>query len=1003
MKRFEIFLDNTWHDISPLYVPESYVLENTAFNSEYKSSVSSCSFMLYYNEQLYQAVIACEDAIPVRIFDDMELEFSGQMDPVFDASWEGKIEPDRISVECVDFSVKLDENIAQSASYPAVVGGTPYWIYNAENKGMSILYRILEIAGLASSIDKNAPTINQTIKHIAWNKDAYTYREIIDNLLADYGWCLVVRGDRLTWIRTAQSSIDHVEDITPADLTGQVVKRKDYITTSGVGVIWPKTKVMYDALLWRGDLPIGDTSNPRPGEPIYGKDYWPEDSDIIETWQDFGVDYLDVDWLEGKTRLKNEEIALISSSDWVLKDSKDEGVVIDPISDEDEIVYEALRARLRYHNTSEDVKRLYYSQINGIALVKTHKITTSIPEECSKKDEYQATYIYEQAAAERLAQIRYMWLKEGAYTFTFTSTKKYLPGEYYHLHQEGLYDGYVLIMIAYQQDGSETIQYTATSTAPFRALKSSSEGSQGSGNASPGQDGAEYRNVYKRSYQKPEVPTGKTPLGWTFDNWPEGTEPLWVSTAKFDSKGDMQTEWSDPERVSGVPANTVKYAYIRAFVKPAAPVGDNPAGWTINSIPTGYEPIWQSIGQFGETGNLVGAWSEPVRISAEKNGAYRGALSTFPSDPMDEDYILYTGPTTADFTQYHVYKYVAIDDEWIETTESDKIMALQKDALQIAKDTGEVIYAAMLFVDLLVARKLMVGGGTEYNGLLMRVLDDDGTGKPVIEIRNNEQKLFWIDFETGLLYANFAEVVQYLPFTFNDSLDASHPAVFDFFIPEGKIDYVKVRVKAQKYRTYSAVGGDFDWDYDNLYQILWTTKYITIPGHSHSASFSGSSSSAGSHSHSGNSYSAGSHAHSFSGSSSEGGLITGNTNNSGSHSHGISINSNGSHSHSISGSVTVGSTRSETVSFSVPQSIQLYLAHTHSTTLTISESSLASNMTVAWSHGDDEWLYQEGIESGGIYEADITTSGWKSIKVTSSTNGRVQVQIIVKMRINTES
>ena len=32
---------------------------------------------------------------------------------------------------------------------------------------------------------------------------------------------------------------------------------------------------------------------------------------------------------------------------------------------------------------------------------------------------------------------------------------------------------------------------------------------------------------------------------------------------------------------------------------------------------------------------------------------------------------------------------------------------------------------------------------------------------------------------------------------------------------------------------------------------------------------------------------------------------------------------------------------------------------------------------------------------------DITTSGWKSIRITSTQKGRVQVQVMVKIRIDT--
>lgn len=983
---FEIFLDSTWHDISHLYVPASLTIQRSGINSDRKSSVTSCSFSLYFNDGLYNAIIETEDEIPVRIYDEThEVLFYGQMDPVLSTSWQDPERPETISIECVDFSVKLDEYISQSASYPSKVGGAAFWIYNPDNKSSSILYRILELAGLSDRIDKNAPAIMQTIKHIAWNTGTTTYRTIIDNLLSDYGWVMLIRGDRITFAQTAVSQMDIVDDIHPEDILGQISKDKTYIVANGVSVSWPKTKIMDDALLWRGNLPIGDTANPRPGEPIAQGDYWPEDSDIIETWMDYGTDYLDVDWLEGKTRLKNDEITLISSSDWVLTDSKDDEVVIDPINDSFDVVYEALRARLRYKNTADEPKRLYWSQINGRALIKTHKIKTVTPEGASNPEEYETSYIYDQDSAVRLAQIRYMWLKKGCFTFAFKAEKNFIPGEYYYLFQPELYDGYIQVTAVSETDGNPVKQYTAVSTESFRKVKTISTGTSGSGTASPGQDGASYRYVYKRSFTQPPTPVGLNPEGWTFDFIPEGTEPVWMSRAQFSSTGKILIDWTTPVRETGIPANTVKYIYKRAFNQPETPVGDNPSGWTLNSIPDGYQPIWMSVGQFSETGNLVGSWTVPVRVSAEKEGAYRGAVSKLPSDPQNGDYIIWTGATNTEMQQYHIYKYVAIDDEWVETTESDKVMGCQKDALQIAKDTHEVIYAAALFVDILVANKLQVGGGDEYNGLLVRFMDDDGTGKPLIEIMSNGKRLFYLDIDTGKLYASFAEVVQYMPYTFNDSLDSSHPAVFDFFVPEGKVVWIKVRVMAQNYRTYAsgtslidstitgsnphwAIGSpSFDITHYYHYQKSFTLN------HSHRYSYD-------SIQQIGDSFDVRS----------------------------VSDDTDGA----LSGVISINFEVPDGFRFNVDHYHTVNLSHGHGLTLGIIEGTTASEMTFSFDDTGKRFFSDSVDISSGAeiskdnYEAlsedKITPNSWKSIRITSKSLGRVQVQVILKMGIDTE-
>ena len=916
MRKFEIFLDSSWHDISSLYVPGSYVLQQTAMNSERKSSVSSASLSIRFNERLCVAIEDSFEPVGFRIWNGIDIEFEGQMDPVFNLNWRSLSSVDTISLELVDFSVKLDDYVSQSASYPAAVGGPAFPVFIRDNKEMSLLYRILELAGLSGRISREAPDINQSIKHISWTKGDVTYRDLIDSLLADYGYCLRIEGDKITWFSTAPATIRNVEDINPCDLIGSVSKEKVYQIFNGVSIKWPKTKIMNNALLWRGNLPIGDTSNPRPGEAIAGGDYWPEDSDIIETWQEFGTDYLDTDYLEGRTRLKNEEIALISSSNWRLEDKKDDAVQIDPISENQNIVYEALRARLRYKNTGAEAAKLYYSNIYGDAFIKNYLVSTHYPENCSNPAIYETKYVYDKESAERLAKIRWMYLRHGCFNITFSSPKRLKPGEIYHLDQIGLFEGYIQISGTTETDGESIIKFNAYPIAAFEDIQSISQGTQGSGAASPGQNGSSPRFIYIRSYKTPETP-----------------------------------------------------------------IGEQPDGWTFNTIPEGNAPVWMSMGMFSSTGNLQGTWSAPTRIEATDGGSYRGTSSTAPDNPIDGDFFLYTGETNTQFKQYHLYKYSAIDEIWKETTDSDVVMAAQKDALQIAKDTGTLIYAALIFVDLLVARNLSIGSGNLTEGLLCRFMEDDGSGNPVIEIRNEGQILFYLDTQTGKLYGNFAQVVQYLPYTFNDSLDSDHPAIFDFYIPDGQIEYVSIRVKAQAYRLYSASGSSIIWEINNPKVSITTIPYhLEIPGHKHQIS-----------------------------------RLSGQTKGSmdGDHGHEVSVGGergsttggsyDGVHSHEVEVSGTTDSDEGYNGYINIPNGATVSADHYHSTYIGIKETTLAAGMTLAWSDEDNIFKDQKSIASGSSTEIPITTPGWKAVRITSTQNGRVQVQIIVKIRIDTEN
>lgn len=955
MITLELRISKVWHDISDLLTKDTLSIYKKAMTTERTSSLNTCSFTLLWSQSLYNSLMQASSPIYIRVTDDHELIFLGQADPVSDIEWQTENDEPSIDIEAIDWTVCLDNLISQSASYPAVVDGPSFFIYRKDNLHMSILYKILEICGISDKIDKNAPDIDVQIKHISWIKGSVSYRQLIDSLLKEYAFCLVSNGDKITWVRTAHYKDKHPEVISANDIVGQIKKQKEYITYDGVSVKWPKVKIEDDTLLWRGNLPIGDTSNPRPGELIASGDYWPEDSDIIETWQNYGTEYLDTEWLSGKSRLKNQALSLISSSNWYIQDSKDDGVILDKINGKDAI-FEALRARIRYKNTNANASKLYYSNIYGKALIKYQDMLTLIPNNTQTPEEIDASYIYTQDNAERYALARYMWQRHGSFIIQFISKKEYQLGQLLELDQSPFYAGYIQI-ISIHKDNKGLYEYSALSAALTE----------------------------------------------------ENTNIINSSSSSGGNK-----------EIDGI---TTRFAYIRSYLKPDKPIGENPSGWSLDIVPDGYKPVWLSIASFSLlTGNLVNEWTDPVRVEGIGDGEYRGANDHAPTDPLEGDFFIYTGPSTSNMIQYHIYKYNSIDDIWVETTESDKVMACQRDALQIAKNTGKVEYCALLFVDLLVAGKLMVGGGTEAAGLLCRIMDDDGAGKPIIEIRYNGDKLWWVDIDTGKMYGNFAQVVQYLPLSFDDSLDKDHPAQFSFWIPEdADIDWIKISIRGQNYRTYSAGAYKIsDWNAKTgSISFPSTAPSISIEtttiqtfettgdagSHSHSYYRAKDSTDEDSHEHAlsvpyfsnaytDNAYGPDLHRHE---------IAVPDKAASSAHKHNIktengTTSSDGSHSHALPTSLVTGV--SATLN-GYDHTHDIDVSHGHDIVLGIIEGTKPSNMKLLWSEGD--YTNQISVQNGGLYTIDINSKkgGWKNIELSSDSLGRVQIQVICKLRIDT--
>ena len=468
------------YDVSDMLVPGSLHIQEQACNANYDSTLDSASWSIRFDEQIFLLLRDASAMLKVVITDrnTYDVLFKGQLEPTPTTDWTIPEDTSDITLDAVDFTVALDDPLPQSVAFPEHVGDAPFYIYKKGSESASILYWLLYLAGLSDAISGDAPDIEATVVHFSAKEGEGTIRDKIDELLHDYGYVLHrTEGDKITWSPTSFSELDGEDSIEEADLLAsgnhRVSVRRKFNIHDGVKVSWKKTKVMEDALLWRGSLPVGGSEDPFPGEAIAGSDYWPEDSDIIETWMDFGDEYLDTPYLEGSERLRNEDLSLIASSDHYIKDSKDSSIALDPINETNTIVYEALRARLRYKNTGVDAAKLYWTKILGKALVQVASPSVSCPMATKNPKGYTTRHVYTANDANIVAKREWMRLSKGAFELEFDSLRDLVAGRCYRFIQgENRWDGYVYILgrsRVYDQGGAW--HYTAVSIAPVDELE----------------------------------------------------------------------------------------------------------------------------------------------------------------------------------------------------------------------------------------------------------------------------------------------------------------------------------------------------------------------------------------------------------------------------------------------------------------------------------------------------------------------------------------------------
>lgn len=156
---------------------------------------------------------------------------------------------------------------------------------------------------------------------------------------------------------------------------------------------------------------------------------------------------------------------------------------------------------------------------------------------------------------------------------------------------------------------------------------------------------------------------------------------------------------------------------------------------------------------------------------------YAGVLDTAPEDIGGEplvagDFFLYM--PVDEFGEYddtdplfgHVRKWDG--DSWESTTDSQSIGLAAKDAFQIARESGKVIFAAVIYTEAMVAANIQAGSGTGAagSGFRFRAMDDDyslaGSPKvPVFDVMMGDKVLFKVDVTSGYIY--FGEHFWYDP------------------------------------------------------------------------------------------------------------------------------------------------------------------------------------------------------------------------------------------------
>lgn len=952
--------DGSIHDVSDLLVPDSYQEKLSLCGEDRRSSINSASFSLYYSRNLFLDMTVMTDMLGVSVWSDIEEIFRGYIDPIGTVQIVGLDEVSPIPMEAVDQLSLLDGDITDDLSYPPILGDAPWKVYDPDDLPHSILFDLLVRLGLHENIAVDAPAILDTVRHYSVTVGSGNWKQAVDDLLFERRMVITSDGPYITWkpwseespIPIAVISEEHLLSQTPLSI-GTRYDRHD-----GDKVEWSKATLIENTRLWEGSTPV-DGDGLFPGEPIAAGDYWPEDSDIREVWQEYQNTWLDIPYLTGSARLKNEDISLLATGSWYVKDAKDPDVALDPVAEGLTVDFRAKRARLRYLNSGDAAQRLYYTYIYGDALIRSQKPDVTVPATARRPETYTSITVFDSDTADALARALYNQRRYGKVQLSFKLEAAYQPGDVVEVYHESE-DLRILARIidrTVTRGSAGLYSYTASGCAAISTGEVRRRGYQGS--------------MVNRPPIVPQYQYAPTSDGPWHTPYVEGDFYYRLSV-------DGGVTWTVAIRFRGEAGSPAPRYLGKVLELPPDPqefdfvlfAADDTGGYQFGRVyvynGTGWEETHES--------DYIMAVGADAQKLAYDTGRVVYAAEVFAWYFVGRNLVIGPGNGTAGSGLLF------------------EILSGDEDAVPAVPPIIRARYGANK-----LWRIDPVAGDFE--------IGDYAGGKGAI-----------YNGATGEFFGKFSELRNVLPFQFMDSLDSTHPLETEFFIPTDTVRIVSIKVNARgsKYRAYSyALGVD---------EPFWgrTTESAT-PSMSLSYNSFGSTGSAGNHAHSyeratgtGN---GGGHSHSLSmpfydnastssvnipdhGYHSHGYQLPTGTGSVGDHSHGISSSSantgsSGSHSHTVNlaNGVTGGA-----------HTHQYNIEHDHQIQFGIFEGTTPANVLLYIDNGSG---YGSGISLGSstvlAADLDITAhlsgTGWKSLKFTSSRMGRINVQIIVEVDI----
>ena len=448
--------DSAYTDITSIVDSRQTSMTITLTTEDLKSAIDSLSFTLGMKSAQQTVVEKLLDAqqnherVFVRYSAD-SVKFTGYIRPTIKQSFSRGI-PMNVSLEAEDMSYLLDAPMTDAFEYPSHIDNAPFYIFNPSDKENSIVHQRLYAAGYNDSqINNWMDPILDTIEYTSCDADSErTFRDYLDTLLYEYGY--VQFFDNLGAWSYFKLSIDVIT--AHYSRTNQWLSRNGLQLSGtdneydGFKLTWSKLAVLRNVKLYSENLPIDDAKF--TGKAIEANAYFPEDSDIQDVWQEYKSDWCDIPYMTEQSRVKNDDISMLTAKNIELQVYKDEGITLDGTP-----VFEPRRAKYRFVNGSQ-VQKLYMFDLWGDALIRNEVIEYTSSGSTNPK-EYTSEFIFDEDTARLMVARMASWYQNTDMVYTWDDLQTLECGNIIQLSPENSVVSTQALIVGYTETNTGVV------------------------------------------------------------------------------------------------------------------------------------------------------------------------------------------------------------------------------------------------------------------------------------------------------------------------------------------------------------------------------------------------------------------------------------------------------------------------------------------------------------------------------------------------------------------